>query len=337
MVPKSFSFEAVMTWTPEGQDPASISLNYAGGDINTLFGERDRVCRSRLLNKYYQSVADDEPCLIRRSDYAQPTLPPPYPYPRVGYGNGYRYPDYVEFNADQTKLVVRYLASPSSEEIAWPTTVPTLLVSRTGSPQVETIAPESWAGQTIYARLELINGVKTITNFLPTYLGSGAILYPNAPNDPALSDTTIPRLFSSKAAFNATTNIAHNGSNDMPCSGCGLCDFEYINLPDNKFGFGGLSGVNPFMVFNYWPDSSGSQPPDGYNPSEFLTHVNLNSNSRACVGGSHSGCVSITLALDANDPWASVLNFYFDDLKLGTNTSVDATATQYGTISISLA
>ena len=331
MVPKSFAFSASVNLPEAGVNPATVlNLSFTGGVINELFGERDRVCQNRLLQKYYQSISEEKPCLIKRSNYARPTLPPPYPYPRVGYGTGYRYPEHVEFNADRTKLVVRYLVSPTSEEIAWPTTVPALLVSRTGSPQVETIAPEAWTGQTIYARLELINGVKTITNFLPTYLGSGAILYPNAPNDPKPTDLTIPRLFPSQAAFDTTLNISHNGFNNVRCSGCGLCDFELINLPEDQWswsftstesysgtGFGGL-----FLFDEYR-----GTPIENLNfsPIGAVSNVNLNPQSRACQKRDQALTVGLQIVCTSPDPpygpcfWDQWITFIFEDFKLGSN------------------
>jgi hypothetical protein len=217
--------------------------------------------------------------------------------------------------------------------------VPALLVSRTGSPQIETIAPEAYTNQTIYARLEVIDGQKTITNFIATNYGSGAILYPSAPNDPTPSDTTIPRLFANKTAF--TNAFAQNGSNDVHCSGCGLCTFEFMNLPEEQWswtstrgdesssgtGFGGI-----FLFEEYYETPIGEL---NFSPLLAVQNVNLNPHSRACATTSQVLTIGIT---SADNYWTHWVTFYFENFKLGSNT---ATANYYpspaeATISISV-
>jgi hypothetical protein len=253
----------------------------------------------------------------------------------------------VEFGIDQTTLVVRYLASPTSEEIAWPTTVPALLVSRTGSPQVETINPTAYTNQTIYARLEMLDGAKTITNFIPTNYGSGAILYPSAPNDPAPSDTTIPRLFPSKAAFNATTNISQNGSENVHCSGCGLCSFEFINLPEDQWtwssttGDESSSGTGSYTAMLFDQYIAGQRIEDlDFSALVAVRGVNLNSHSRACATRTQFLTVGLQTECDLSGCYyTNWITFDFENFKLGTNTATtnyyESTAT--ATISISLA
>jgi hypothetical protein len=186
-----------------------------------------------------------------------------------------------------------------------------LLVSRTGSPQVETIAPEAWAGQTIYARLELINGVKTITNFLPTYLGSGAILYPNAPNDPQPSNLTLPRLFPSKTAF--TNAFAQNGLMDRPCSACDLCrlDQQTAYIPDSLWTYE-VPTPGSSVTFSHNGNSN--------NALGFVTDaLNTNPHSRACPPDSYT-VNSIDLVLDQSGGPPLVTTYgSLVPLKIGNN------------------
>ena len=281
------------------------------GAVNVGITDRELACTNWLSAAVTRLQAAGDPMLLVRSTIPRRALPPKYPYPRVGYGNGYRYAEYVEFGADQTTLIVRYLVSPTSEEIAWPTTLPSLLVSRTGSPQVETIAPESWAGQTIYARLEIINGAKTITNFIPTYLGSGAILYPSAPNDPHPSNLTLPRLFPSKTAF--TNAFAQNGLMDRPCSACDLCrlDAATAYIPDSLWTF---ETPTPFSSIT-WEHNGDTHDALGF----AIAALNTNPNSPACPPDAYTAN-SITLVEDTGGGPPSISIYGSNTpLKIGNN------------------
>jgi len=224
----SFLFEFKVTIPNEPYPATEVKINFSGS-VNDNITNRELACSNLLSAAVARSKTNRESVLLLNSTIPNRILPPPYPYPRVNFGKGYSYPEYVEFGADQSAVIVRYLIDPTSEELPWPTVLPALVVS-TGnlkpSAQVKIIDPSAYTDETIYARLEVIDDVKKITNFIPTNFGAGAILYPNAPNDPAPSDTTIPRLFSSKEAFNQTKNISSNGKNERPCSGCGLCSLD---------------------------------------------------------------------------------------------------------------
>ena len=295
--------------------PTSFSFHFSqdgfvasfSGAVNESITQRELACTNLLSAAVARLQAAGKPVLLARSTIPRATLPPKYPYPRAGFGNGYRYAEYVEFNDNQTKLVVRYLASPTSEEVTWPTTVPALLVSRAGSPQVEIIAPEDWAGQTIYARLEVVDGVKTITNFLPTHLGSGAILYPNAPNDPQPTNLTLPRLFPSQVAF--TNAFVQNGLMDRPCSACDLCRLDQTTayIPESMWT---IEFPTPTSAI-FWEHNG-----DSYDALGFVcAALNTNPNSPACPPDSYTANV-ITLVSEGPIilPYASN-----EPLKIGSN------------------
>jgi hypothetical protein len=238
---KTTSFSFLFEASPYHDFDYTITQSFSGS-VNNQITNRELACNNLLTAAVTRSQTTRDPILLLNSTIPKRTLPPPYPYPRTGFGNGYSYPEYVEFGADETTVVVRYLTNPTSEELAWPTTLPVLVVSTghaTPLPQVKTIVPSAYTTGTIYARLEVINDAKKITNFIPTNYGSGAILYPNAPNDPAPSDTSIPRLFASKTQFDNTVNISQNGKNNRPCSGCDLCrlDADTAFIPEELWNY----------------------------------------------------------------------------------------------------
>jgi hypothetical protein len=269
--PTSFSFSLT---TSDGYYSQTFS-----GPVNEGITNRELACTNLLTAASNRLKDNGDPVLLLSSGIPRRTLPPPYPYPRTGFGNGYSYPEYVEFGADETTVVVRYLTNPTSEELAWPTTLPALVVSTedaTPLPQVKTIEPSAYTTGMIYARLE---ETKKITNFIPTNYGSGAILYLNAPNDPAPSDTTIPRLFASKVDFN--NEFIHIGQNDRPCSGCDLCgvDGALSLIPESLWEYSNPAGSGTGFIPNMDIQVTG----DSRSVWQLITNcLNTNFNSRSC-------------------------------------------------------
>jgi hypothetical protein len=73
-----------------------------------------------------------------------------------------------------------------------------------------------------------------VVNFLETGLGSGAIFYPGAPNDPDSADNKIPRLFATVEEFAAQGwQTFHCGLDENHASTCNFLskinDSEYIS------------------------------------------------------------------------------------------------------------
>ena len=129
-------------------------------------------------------------------------------------GVGYAYKDFVEINENQVKFTFYHgnflwqfdAAIPSGPYFAdLPTSgYPWLVCLKYDGPTsdyiVEFVAPAAYTpvNGIVYARLD---SSTYVVNFVQTGLGSGAIFYPGAPNDPDEFDLTIPRLFATKEAL----------------------------------------------------------------------------------------------------------------------------------------
>jgi hypothetical protein len=129
-------------------------------------------------------------------------------------GGGYAYRDFVRLNQNQVEFTFYHgnflwnfdAAIPSGPYFkdlpssSYPWLVCLKYDVPTSDYVIDFVAPAAYvpANGTVYARLD---SSTSVLNFVQTGLGSGAIFYPGAPNDPDQFDATIPRLFSTKEAL----------------------------------------------------------------------------------------------------------------------------------------
>jgi len=129
-------------------------------------------------------------------------------------GGGYAYRDFVRLNQNQVEFTFYHgnflwnfdatiPSGPYFKDLpssGYPWLVCLKYDVPTSDYVVDLVAPADYApaNGTVYARLD---SNSSVVNFVQPGLGSGAIFYPGAPNDPDQFDATIPRLFSTKEAL----------------------------------------------------------------------------------------------------------------------------------------
>jgi hypothetical protein len=319
-------------------DEAETTLVFAEKVVNEIFTERDLACTNLFSYKKSKSRQDEKPYIFLRTEIARRLLPPPYPFPHDGIG--YKYPNFVEIS-QKDEVVVSYLTDPTSEILPWPIQVPAFVIlpdtGHPDDPQVKIIQPQDYDQQPnnkygyppeILARLEEVDNIKKAVNFKSTNLGSGAIFYPGAANDPKPTDLTIPRLFQNKQEYQ--TAFETMGSKNRPCSGCDLCGFgdNYLKEEDWSGTYG--HGYNPFI--NFSQDFNNQLSND---PFDLLYLINTNINSNYC--NRHYNTIAPTrfISVVIGD-FPSQYTFEFENLKLGKNTSKFVDEAHTATIDIKL-
>jgi len=188
------------------------------------------------------------------------------------------------------------------------------------------ITPDNYKASngTIYARLDSISEV---VSFVYSGLGSGAIFYPDAPNDSDPLNLTIPRLFATKEAFlelgwgrfgSGFEEFNHNTTN---------CNFyshfkadawvnEGVSTYEGRSQEYKLTTYTDFHVGFGFESSFIQDPIFAVN----LIRPNLSS---CCRGKSPIDVVIVAPSPDFPFPeGGSAIYFHFEDLKIGNNEGV---------------
>jgi hypothetical protein len=321
-------------------DETETTLIFQEKAVNELFTERDLACKNLFSYKKSKSKSEEnpKPYIFLTSEISRRFLPPPYPLPSNGIG--YKYPNFVEINKND-EVVVSYLIDPTTEILPWPSVTPAFVIlPDTGNPddpQVKIIPPQDYDEQPnnkdgyrpeILARLEDIDNIKKAVNFKSTNLGSGAIFYPGAANDPKPTDLTIPRLFQNKNEYN--TAFQAMGSKNRPCSGCDLCGFGDVFLKEEDWTGTYGTGYNPFINFSQIYNEELNN-----DPFALLNLVNTNINSNYCNRYYKKAFPETYISVLTGD-FPSQYTFTFENLKLGKNTSKFIDEAHVATIDIKL-
>ena len=255
--------------------------------------------------------------------------------------NGYKYKNYVEIINNQlvfthyknfdfiaffNALVPDvYFSNLPEDQFPWFV----CLKTENEITSIDLILPENYnaSNGVVFARLD---SKSSVVNFIETGLGSGAIFYPGAPNDPDFADDKIPRLFSTIENFTAQGwKTFHCALNEISSNTCNffskINDEEYIsdgvwNYPDFDNAYSGIGSRQSYVGFLNVPTG----PNSSVNTQSLEPVINYaRADKTGCCRNTRPLQVAlITFPGEEQFPIGfSYVTVDFYDLNLGTNTA----------------
>jgi hypothetical protein len=330
------------------RNTGTAKFNSKSGAGLHQFTERELACSSQLsakiaiVDQFVLRVPSNEGRYYKTTPNLIPLLPS-----ASAINNNYKYKEFVEISKNKVVFTHYnhadfiayfdgfvppvYFADLPTSQFPWFVCLKTqLLPPYTTS--IDLVLPANYtpANGTVYARLD---SKSSVVNFLETGLGSGAIFYPGAPNDPDFADNKIPRLFATVEDFAAQGwQSFHCGLDELPHS-TSTCNF-LSKINDSEYISAGIytgDGVDDAYAYTGARNSS-----IGFLnvPTGPLTYVTTQSPDPAInyVRADKTGCCRVSRPLQValitypgveqfpeGFNWIPV-DFY--DLNLGVNTAV---------------